>query len=88
MAADKAIASGSPEEVERLLTAVTSDGIHEHFKALMGTKSYDKKDIAAGREHVEHYVRWAHYVNGVYAQATEEREAHFDGGSANSEHDD
>lgn len=77
-AADKAIAQASTKDVEKLLGDALKSGIHEHFNALMNAKNYDKNNVKAGREFVERYVTWVHYVDGVYAAAVTKEVHHGD----------
>lgn len=77
-AADKAIELGSPEIVVKLLIDKISHGVQEHFENVKQAKSYDKNNIEAGRDYVEQYVTWVHYVNGLYAAAIQ-KEVHHAG---------
>ena len=68
-AADKAIESGNIEPVLKLLTDKIQEGVQERFKHVIAKKNFKKDDVAAGREFVEAYVTFMHYVEGVYAAA-------------------
>jgi hypothetical protein len=68
-AADKAIETGSVEEVQKLLNETVQEGLHEKFKQLMEKKTFDKDDVASGREYVKAYVEFVHYVEGLYQAA-------------------
>jgi hypothetical protein len=63
---DKAIESGSMNEVIKLLNGMIQKGVSEKFKAANSKKNYDPNNIAAGREYVESYVIFMHYVEGIY----------------------
>lgn len=69
-AVDKALESGDIDSVLTLLSNSVAEGIHERFKEAMAKKNYDKADVAAGREYIEAYVQFIHYVEGIY-QATQ-----------------
>ena len=66
-AADKAIESGNIEPVLKLLTDQVREGVDERFKHVIAKKNFKKDDVTAGREFVEAYVVFMHYVEGVYA---------------------
>ena len=67
-AADKAIATRSPEEVEKLLVEAVRHGLHRRF-AKVAARAKPGEDVAAGREWVEAYVPYVHWVEGVYQAA-------------------
>jgi len=68
--ADKALETGSADALMKLVTAAVADGIHERFTHAAEKKKDADKSIAAGREFVEAYVVFVHYVEGVYLAAT------------------
>jgi Family of unknown function (DUF6448) len=68
-AADKAIATRSPEEAEKLLVEAVRHGLHQRF-AKVAARAQPGEDVAAGREWVEAYVPYVHWVEGVYQAAT------------------
>ena len=87
-AADEAIQSGSSNKVEKLLSEVLSDGIRARFKQLMEAKDYGEDDVEAGREYVERYIIWTHYVDGVYQAARERGLPHGGNDHTRPEHHD
>jgi hypothetical protein len=54
---------------------------------VMAKRKFDKDDVAAGREYVEAYVEYIHYVERMYEAATTSAHGHYpepeDGQSAN-----
>jgi hypothetical protein len=76
-AGDKALEGGSIEPVIKLLTKAVQNGLTEHFKIVMAKKGYSKADVAAGREYVEAYVTYIHYVEGIYEAATAPVHGHY-----------
>ena len=68
-AADKAIADGKLEPLYKILTNKIHDGLHDRFKEVMKKKGFKKDDVAAGREFVEAYVPFVHYVEALYEAA-------------------
>lgn len=76
-AADKALESGSTEDVEELLTQAMWDGVQERFRRARARRLYRPGDVVAGREYVEAYVVFLHYVETVYqALAGKQTESH------------
>lgn len=65
-AADKAIADGKIEPVFKLLNDAVHEGLHERFTKVMAKKNYSLDDVTAGRQYVESYVAFMHYVEGIY----------------------
>ena len=68
-AADKAIRDGKLEPLYKILTNKIYDGLHDRFEAVMKKKGFKKDDVAAGREFVEAYVPFLHYVEALYDTA-------------------
>ncbi|MBI5217587.1 MAG: hypothetical protein HY958_01480 [Bacteroidia bacterium] len=68
-AADKALESGSLDEINKMLKDVIGKGVNEKFKEMMALKNYDKNKPEEGREFVEKYVVFIHYVEGIYKAA-------------------
>lgn len=76
-AGDKALEVGSLDPVVKMLTGAVQNGLAEHFKSVMAKKSYSKTDVAAGREYVEAYVTYVHYVEGIFEAATAPVHGHY-----------
>lgn len=77
-AADKAIASGDVGPVAKLLTETMQAGLHAQFEKVQARKTYDKNDIAAGREYVDAYVSYVHYIEGLYDAAKADAHGHYE----------
>ncbi|MGE5338123.1 MAG: DUF6448 family protein [Gemmatimonadota bacterium] len=75
-AADKALASGSPAQVEKLLTDAVRNGLHQHYEAAATRTNYAPDDVAAGRRYVEAYVPYVHYVEGIWEAAANPGQGH------------
>lgn len=75
-AADKALDTGSAEAVVKLLTDAIRAGVHRHFHAVMKRRRFDVDDVTAGREYVEAYVPYVHYVEQLWEAATGEAAHH------------
>ncbi len=68
-AADKAIAEGKLEPLYKLLADKVHEGLHVKFEKAMKKKEFNKNDVDAGREFVEAYVPFVHYVESLYETA-------------------
>ncbi len=77
-AADKAIEERSPERVQRLLTQAVQEGTARRFRDVVARRRFDPKDIAAGREYVQAYVAFVHYVEGLHQAAGNSAHGHDD----------
>jgi hypothetical protein len=77
-AADKAITTGDVQPVAKLLTETLQAGLKEQFARVEAHKNYDKNDVAAGREYVEAYVSYVHYVEGLYDAAKADAHGHYE----------
>ena len=69
LAADRALAEGRLEPVERLLTDAVRSGLRTRFDQAAGAKNYRKSDVEAGRKYVAAYVSFIHYVDELYRLA-------------------
>lgn len=76
-AADRALASGDLVSLTNLLVERMRTGISERHKEAMAAKNFKAHDIGAGREYVEKYVTFIHYVEGMYEAATHPVEGHY-----------
>jgi len=75
-AADKAIETGKIEPVAKLLTEAIHEELNEKFKHVTEKKKYNLDNVVAGREFVEAYVQYVHYVEGVYEASKSTGHAH------------
>jgi len=75
-AADRALADGSVDAVVALVTDAVASGIRRHFDAARRRRNFKPDDVAAGREYVETYVPYIHYVERLYRAATAEAKLH------------
>ena len=65
--ADKALESGSVDKLVNILTDATDKGIRERFDKALKTKKHADESVVAGREFVESYVVFTHYVEGLHS---------------------
>jgi len=68
-AADKALEDGVLEPVVALLTEYLNHGLQAHFEAALAAKNYAKDDVGVGREYVDAYVQYIHYVERLFEAA-------------------
>ena len=64
--ADKALETGSVDKLTSVLTSATAKGISERFNRALETKKHADESVSAGREFVEAYVAFTHYVENLH----------------------
>jgi hypothetical protein len=74
--ADKALESGSVDKLVGVLTDATAKGIRERFHRALEKSKHVDESLAAGREFVEAYVIFTHYVEGLHASVKGGAEQH------------
>jgi len=68
--ADKALASGSADTLVKLITDDISAGIKSRYEHAAVTYKHKDESVAQGREFVEAYVAYTHYVERLHQDAT------------------
>lgn len=68
--ADKALASGSADALVKLITDDISAGIKSRYEHAAVTYKHKDESVAQGREFVEAYVAFTHYVERLHQDAT------------------
>ena len=86
--ADKALETGIADDVVKLITHEVSAGIRERFAEAFEKKKHADESVAAGREFVEAYVTYVHYVEGLYQAARGSKHAHQGEAEQSSKHHD
>ncbi|PWI32854.1 hypothetical protein DI392_13630 [Vibrio albus] len=77
--ADKALDSGSVDKLVKILTKAMENGIRERFAHASNNQKHADDSVDEGREFIESYVGFTHYVEGLHGL--------IKGGAANhSEH--
>ena len=74
-AADRALESGSVEELVKLITGTAAQGIRERFVHARETKKHGNESVEAGRKFVAAYVDFTHYAERLHTDAAT-RHAH------------
>jgi hypothetical protein len=69
-AADKALETGNPQELLKLINGKVHDGIHMYFVAAREKKAHAGDSVEAGRAYVNAYVPYLHFVERLYKDAT------------------
>ena len=64
--ADKALENGNVDKLVNVLTNAMANGIRERFQHADETQKHADDSVAAGREFVESYVIFTHYVEGLH----------------------
>ena len=75
-AADIAIEKNSVESILSHLDEKYHSKVNELFNDLQSKKNYDLNNVKAGREYVESYVIFIHYIEGLFNGEENKSEAH------------
>jgi len=67
--ADKALETGNIDSLVGLVTEEVSAGIHKRFHHALEAKKHADESVTAGREFVEAYVEFVHYVERLHNDA-------------------
>ena len=67
--ADKSLEAGSIEAVVKHITALAARGIEKRFSQTLDRKKHADESVAAGRNFVEAYVEFTHYLERLYNDA-------------------
>ena len=65
-AADRAMESGSGEELVRHMREAAEKGVQEKFATVMAAKGFKPTEVEAGRGYVKAYVEFIHYVERLH----------------------
>ena len=76
-AADRALETGSAEELIKYLTVAVNQGVREQFNNARTKKNFNVDDVAAGREYVKAYVEFIHYAERLYQSIKQPAEGHY-----------
>jgi hypothetical protein len=74
--ADKALETRSVDKLTSVLTDAAVKGIRERFNRALETKKHADDSVSAGREFVEAYVAFTHYVENLHDSAKGGTEHH------------
>ncbi len=68
-ATDKALETGSADNLVKRVTDAAARGISERFKHTLEAKKHADESVEAGREYVGSYVDFTHYVERLHMDA-------------------
>ena len=68
--ADKALETGSGDDLVKLVTGDVAEGIKKRFTHTLELKKHADESVEKGREFVASYVDFTHYVEGLHEMAT------------------
>ncbi|MFB3887771.1 MAG: DUF6448 family protein [Thermodesulfobacteriota bacterium] len=74
--ADQALEKGAVDDLVKHVTDAVAKGIRERFNHVKETKKNMDKSVEAGREFVEAYVVFTHYVEGIHEAAQKAAHGH------------
>lgn len=80
--ADQALATGNVDPLASAISAHVVAGIQERFARAIKAQKLADESVAAGREFVEAYVQFTHFVERLHLDATTSVEHHGEGVSA------
>ena len=78
-AADKALDTGSADQLVKHVTEATAAGIRERFNRVKEAKKHADESVEKGREFVEAYVVFTHYVERIHMDVAAGGEPHSGG---------
>lgn len=64
-AADKALRSGSAEELAKHMAAAVNEGIQKRFDIALERKQHAADSVDSGREYVDAYIDYIHFVENI-----------------------
>ena len=70
-AADRALETGEVDALAERIGAAVAAGVHDRFDEVMRRMPYADESVEAGREFVEAYVDYVHYVESIHAAASD-----------------
>lgn len=79
--ADQALAEGSAEEMINKISGHLAEEIRAKFNRALESKRNKDRSVEAGREFVEAYVEYVHYVEGIHAAIMSPGAHHTEGGN-------
>lgn len=82
--ADKSLADGSADEMVKRMSDHMAKGVKEKFNKALEARKLKDKSVEAGREYVEAYVAYTHYIEGIHAAIKSAGGHHHAGAAASS----
>lgn len=85
-AGDKALVDGKLQPLAKLLMKTVEEGLHGQFEQAISKQKFRADDVEAGREYIEAYVQYIHYVERLYEAAKTQAPGHFPGAAEKHGH--
>lgn len=76
---DKALETGNVDSLTNKVAAHIKEGIKERFAKALAAKKNADKNVDAGREYVEAYVNYVHYIEEIHTAIMSKGEHHAEG---------
>lgn len=76
-AADKALETEKVEPLLKFLQDTVKEAVHKSFTQAISLKNYKKDNVEAGREYIEAYVSFVHYIERLYEAAKYPAKGHY-----------
>ena len=74
--AERAIERRSADSILNDLTILLRQGLDKHLFAVLNSSAYDINNVKEGREYVENYIKFLHYVEALYEISSKEITGH------------
>lgn len=84
--ADQALEDGNIDKLVDVLTSAMASGIRERFLRASETRKHAEDSVIAGREFVEAYIVFTHYVEGLHGMIKAGTAHHGEGGDKAAGH--
>jgi hypothetical protein len=75
-AADKALQTGSVDNLADKISNAVSEGIKKRFNETLEKKKHEDDSVEAGRDFVDAYVQYVHFVESIHNLVTKGAEHH------------
>ena len=85
-AADRALEKGTVEDLVKVMTVQVAGGIRDRYARVAERKKTADKSVQAGREYVEAYVEFIHYVERLQEDSTKPAGHHTGGETTHEGH--
>ena len=76
-AADKSLEEHAVDQVVILLTTAMDERLLRHYEHVVGLTRFSRSDLSAGREYIDAYVQFIHYVERLYEAITASADDHL-----------
>ncbi len=76
-AADRALVEGSVDALEKLLIDEVRQNLRAQFRDVRARQDYEPNDLDRGREYVQAYVEFIHYVERLHESAAGRASGHY-----------